>query len=227
MKRVPLTLALSILLVSSLGSCLQVVRVARSNFYMPPAETVWNIHQPQKNSSYGINYIDINFTVETNLGLLYFYSLDGQEKQEINTTTISKIPLPQYPPFIDGSLWTRRTEQASTQLPYLSKGNHTLTIFQIYPLSPDSPQKGNVVSQISISFSVNSNLPINPSPSTKPTALPIPSPSITPSTPSITPHTNDQYFFLIPSSLTSILSLVLILSVASVSLVYLRRRKKQ
>lgn len=162
------------LILISLVAGKQAVEVAKANFYMPPANTVWNIQSPL-NSTYSTNDITLNFTLETNLGLLYFYSLDGQERKGINTTTISLVPLPECTPFIDGSLWNRRTHQASTQLPYLSAGTHNLTIYQIYPLSKDNPQNGNVVSQASIIFNITSNLPTeNPSPTT-PTQSPTPS----------------------------------------------------
>jgi len=131
---------------------------AKANFYMPPANTVWNIQNPL-NSTYDTNYITLNFTLETNLGLLYFYSIDGQERKEINTTTISKVPLPEYSPFIDGSLWNRRTEQGTAELPCLPEGTHELTIFQIYPLSKDNPQNGNVVSQALIRFNISPSPP--------------------------------------------------------------------
>jgi hypothetical protein len=142
---------------------MQVVRIAKANFYTPPAKTVWNVQSPL-NSTYVTNYLTLRFSVETNLGLLYFYSLDGQERREINTTTVSKVPLPEYPPFIDGTLWNRRTEQGNVTLPYLSEGYHTLTIYQIYPLSPSHPEDGNVVSSALINFNITSNSPLTPSP---------------------------------------------------------------
>ncbi len=163
------------LILISLVAAMQGVEVAEANFYMPPANTAWNIQSPL-NSTYSTNNITLNFTVETNLGLLYFYSLDGQERKEINTTTISQVPLPEYPPFIDGSLWNRRTHQASTTLPYLSAGTHNLTIYQIYPLSKDNPQNGNVVSQALIIFNITSNLSAENPSSASPTQSPPPSP---------------------------------------------------
>jgi hypothetical protein len=171
-KKILLTLAITFLLVLSLFSFFQVVKLAKAVPTIPP-DTVWHIEQP-KNASYDTNYVAINFTVETNLGLLYYYSLDGQEKQEIGTKTISTVPLPEYPPFIDGSLWTRRTFQAvPTQLPYLSKGNHTLTIYQIYPRSIEEPEKGNIVSQALMNFEITSSLPEgSPPPLTNPSTSP-------------------------------------------------------
>ena len=93
-KKILLTLAITLLLVLSLFSFFQVVKLAKAVPTIPP-DTVWHIEQP-KNASYDTNYVAINFTVETNLGLLYYYSLDGQEKQEIGTKTISTVPLPDY-----------------------------------------------------------------------------------------------------------------------------------
>ncbi len=175
------------------------VETGSANFYMPPANTVWTIEYPQ-NSTYDINLFELRFRVETNLGLLYFYSLDGQPKREINTTTLSSVPLPEYTPFIDGTLWNRRTHQGTAELPYLTKGQHELAIYQIYPLSPERPENGNIVSQALVIFNVTSDLPenhlltANPSaipanpPSTSQTQTPFQSPALSPRpTPSITP----------------------------------------
>jgi hypothetical protein len=125
---------------------------------MPPANTVWDVQSPL-NSTYATNNLTLRFSIETNLGLLYFYSLDGQERREINTTTVSLVPLPEYPPFIDGRLWNRRTEQANMTLPYLSEGNHSLIIYQIYPIDPSHPEDGNVHSSALINFNITSNSP--------------------------------------------------------------------
>jgi hypothetical protein len=163
-RKTALSIIIIFALLGPLVAGLQAVEVAKANFYMPPANTVWNIRYPL-NSTYDTNYITLRFTVETNLGLLYFYSIDGQERIEINTTTLSKVPLPEYPPFIDGSLWNRITKEGTTELPYLSKGTHELTIYQIYPLSRDNPQNGNVVSQALIIFSISPS----PSPTQQPT----------------------------------------------------------
>jgi hypothetical protein len=182
MKKTLLTTLTIFALLTSLLVGMQAVEVAKANFYMPPANTVWNVQYPL-NSTYDTNYITLNFTLETNLGLLYFYSIDGQERIEINTTTLSKVPLPEYSPFIDGSLWNRRTEEGTTELPYLSKGIHELAIYQIYPLSKDNPENGNVVSKALAIFNVTSNLPIEvPVPTTNPTTSSQPlNPSIVPS----------------------------------------------
>ncbi len=181
---------------------MKAVEEANANFYMPPANTVWKIQYPL-NSTYDSNNIVLRFTLETNLGLLYFYSIDGQERKEINTTTISKIPLPEYPPFIDGSLWNRRTEEGTAELPYLSKGTHELIIYQIYPLSKDNPENGNVVSKALTIFNVTSSLTMeSPLPETNPTTswqIPNPSPTSSPSIPEF------PYWIVLPLVLTSAL----------------------
>jgi hypothetical protein len=218
-ERILLSFAVAVLLVLSLGSSAR--EVAEANFYMPPAETVWTIQEP-KNYNYGSNDLALNFTVETNLGLLYFYSIDGQEKQEIVTNTISKVPLPQYPPFIDGSLWDRRTEQGTTQLPYLSKGTHTLTIYQIYPRSPEKPEEGNVVSQTSVTFNITSNLPKD---TLAPSTIPSPSPSPQLPSPSITPKALNSIFSSGETFFTIIISVTALVDATSLVLVYINKHR--
>jgi hypothetical protein len=197
-KTLSMAIIISALFISLVAG-VQVVKVAKANFYMPPANTVWNVQYPL-NSTYDTNYITLRFTVETNLGLLYFYSIDWQERIEIDTTTLSKVPLPEYSLFIDGSLWNRRTDEGTSELPYLSKGTHELVIYQIYPLSKDNPENGNVVSKALAIFNVTSSFPIeNPLPTTNPTTtssqplnpiiVPSPSPTQQPtSEPSTTPN---------------------------------------
>ncbi len=168
------------LILISLPAGFLLIGDVNANFYMPPANTVWTIEYPQ-NSTYGTNFFELRFRVETNLGLLYFYSLDGQPKKEINTTTLSSVPLPEYTPFIDGTLWNRRIHQGTVELPYLQKGQHALAIYQIYPLSPEQPENGNIVSQALIVFTVTSSLPESPLPSATFSATPS-NPSASPST---------------------------------------------
>ena len=215
-KKILLTLAITIFLVLSLFSYFQAVKLAKAVPTIPP-DTVWHIEQPQ-NASYDTNYVAINFTVETNLGLLYFYSLDGQEKQEIGTKTISTVPLPEYPPFMDGSLWTRRTFQAvPTQLPYLSKGNHTLTIYQIYPRSIEEPEKGNIVSQTLMNFEITSSLPEgSPPPLTNPSSSP---------QPSIIPNSIFSDYWLNHTFLGAIVILILIGVLSLLAVVVFHKRK--
>ncbi len=195
---------ISLLVISFLAG-MPSLEMAKANFYMPPANTVWTIEYPQ-NSTYNTNFFELRFRVETNLGLLYFYSLDDQPKREINTTTISSVPLPEYSPFIDGTLWNRRTHQGTVELPYVPKGMHHLAIYQIYPLSPAQPENGNIVSQALVIFNVTSEAPQSPiatanpsaasaNPSTMPSKSPTPTTSQTPtlaptSAPSTTPPTS-------------------------------------
>ena len=136
----------------------------------PDPDTVMTIETP-KNITYTVSPVTLNFTVETNLALRYFYSLDGQKREPIdNITTISEELLTDWPIlWIDGTRWYRKTLIGTCLLQHLSEGEHSLTVYQIYPLSPQAPQEGNVIHSANIQFSVNktaniSELPFSPSP---------------------------------------------------------------
>ena len=181
MKRTALALTLMLTFLFAAVAGVQFANVVEANFFMPPADTVLEIEYP-RNVTYDTNTIELRFSVETNLGVLYFYSLDGQERREANTTTVSQVPLPEYPPFIDGTLWTRRTEHGIVLLPNLSKGAHTVTIYQIYPLSHETPQDGNVIASTTVTFDISTDPPLqSPSPAPSPTPTPSPTPSPSPS----------------------------------------------
>jgi hypothetical protein len=176
MKRKALALTLILALLALAGV---ILKESTANFVPPPANTVINIETPQ-NIIYNVNTVPLNFTVETNLGLLYFYSLNGQERKPIdNITTISEELLPDWSRWWDGKTPIYRKMLIGTcLLSNLSKGWHNLTVYQIYPLSPEAPQEGNVVYSANVQFSVSdtANIPEFPSsiPSPAPTSSPEP-----------------------------------------------------
>jgi hypothetical protein len=188
MKRTALVLAIISALLASALAGVTVIKEATANFVPPPANTVMTIETPQ-NITYNVNTVVLNFTVETNLGLLYFYSLDGQERKPIdNITTISEEPLPDWSRWWDGKTPIYRKMLIGTYLlSNLSEGWHNLTVYQIYPLSPEAPQEGNVVHSANVQFSVSDTANILELPSSTPSLAPTSSPEPFPTTMVIAP----------------------------------------
>jgi hypothetical protein len=165
-RRTVLAVALTLALLALAVAGIQVVKEAKANFASPPANTVMTIENPQ-NTTYNVKTITLNFTVETNLGLLYFYSLDGQERKPIeNITVVSQELLPDWANWWDGKTPIyRKVLRGTCVLPSLSDGWHTLTVYQIWPLTPEAPQDGNVVYSANAKFSIGNTTEIPELPS--------------------------------------------------------------
>ncbi len=136
---------------------MQFVGVTRANWYIPPANTIMTIVCPP-NATYSENNVILYFIVETNLWLMYFYSIDGHERVKIDYPRVtSEVALTEYPNWIDGTPWYRRTLEGNITLSDLSEGCHSLILYQIYPTSPLAPQDGIIVASTATTFSVISS----------------------------------------------------------------------
>jgi hypothetical protein len=157
MKRKGVLLALVFIFLTL--SSLMAVEEVRANPYSPPLKVVWNIQCPLNNSTYFTRDLTLNFTVATNSGDEFYYSVDTQQKNLINVSLISKevdeeyyfltIPITSY----------LYTYQGTVMLTNLRNGEHTLDIYQMgtVPQTKYSPQHDYVISQTSVEFSIASN----------------------------------------------------------------------
>lgn len=154
MKKTALALTIMLLLFVSLMVGVQSVKVARANPYEGSFNTVWKIQSPKNLTTYDTDSLNFSFECVTNdLWDEYYdhinleYIIDGPDYYEGSTyimpysdkrVAIEATLTSQAPP--DRFNVSRKTFQYSTQLPSLSNGQHTLTIYKEFKSwGPDKP----------------------------------------------------------------------------------------
>ena len=141
----------------------------KANF-LPTPNTEMMIESPQ-NKSYTVTTITLNFSVETNSALHFFYSLDYNELKPIeNLTIVSEELLNWIPP----CTYYRKTLIGSCIFSNLSEGSHRLTVYQLY-YSTEDPRTEDVASSASANFwiTIPTEVPEFKSPWSPPTTPPV------------------------------------------------------
>ena len=187
---------------------------------LPPMYTRITIEQPL-NTAYHENTVRLFFSVDTDYALnSYYYSLDGQERQPVENTTIilqEDINAGKNPPII------RTVLNGSCVLSNLSEGWHNVTVYQISHLIGGDPEYEIPFSE-SITFKKDAVFPsIGQEPfSTSPSISPSPSSAMlfSPS-PSLTPPPNQEA----PQDIAFTAAVIAALVVSVGLLVYFKKRK--
>jgi hypothetical protein len=217
-----------------------VVEVAKANpINTRPGYNIITIQSPQDNR-YNINPISLNFTVRSNLFLYFsqfFYTIDGDIPQNVSqrkiidqkmiNDTVNPSPYLDYGPYYFP--YTEYILEGNTALPYLAEGWHNLTVSEYSSGVLQYIAQGwkNLTvyehGSATVSFYVTANSALlNYTPKPTPTMSFAPSISPTP----ITSQSTSSDYWLNPTFITGISGVIAIVAVASVSLLYFRRKGK-
>jgi hypothetical protein len=138
---------ITILLLSAMAGT-QFVNLGRAN-PIPTSYTEMTIY-PQ-NKTYNVNTITLNFYVETNTWLNFFYGLDGQKLEPIDNITIVSEELMN--PGRNPTIY-RTTLKGGCILSNLSEGWHNITVYQIGDYPTGKPQDGEIINSASTQFKI-------------------------------------------------------------------------
>jgi len=136
---------ITILLLSAMAGT-QFVNLGRAN-PIPTSYTEMTIY-PQ-NKTYNVDIITLNFYVETNTWLNFFYSLDGQKLEPVDNITIVSEELMN--PGRNPTIY-RTTLKGSCILSNLSQGWHNITVYQISPYPTEDQQNGAIFHSANAKF---------------------------------------------------------------------------
>ena len=154
MKKLSLTAVIILWLLSSSIVGAMFVNLGKAN-PIPSIYTEITIEQPL-NTTYHVNTVLLRFSVDTAYALnSYYYSLDGQKRQQVENTTIilqENINAGKSPTII------RTVLNGSCVLSNLSEGWHNVTVYQISHLIGGDPEY-EIPFLESIIFKIDTSLP--------------------------------------------------------------------
>jgi hypothetical protein len=191
-----------------------------------PRHTTLSASLPFEIVVFPSNSVELIFTMETNIRLVYCFSLDTQERTQVNATLVAHRTESQEGGGVFS--YTRYTEKVTIDFSGLSEGAHILTFYQVW----DQPY-GQVESTKTIHFAIDDTIP---SPSSTIATSPIvkqqPETSPAPSSatePTSTPKPSSGF---LGASLPieygyAIAAVLVIIVVAGLSVVYFRRLKNK